>query len=221
MNTIRGQPPGRAGRVWLRRRGEVAQRGAGLLESKLRILAAEEQRFALLVTRTERAWVAAVEEAERWMRRAVLLSGQRGLRLATDARPATVDIAWATTMGVHYPERALLHLPEPAPDAATADNSALIQARLAYREALDTAAAHAVATAALQAVQSEVAATRRRLRAIEKRWIPRLDEAHRRLSETLEEQEREDGVRMRRGAGRGAPGSRRAPGPSEVGGTQA
>ena len=34
---VRGQPPGRAGRVWLQRRLDVASRGATMLETKLRI----------------------------------------------------------------------------------------------------------------------------------------------------------------------------------------
>jgi V/A-type H+-transporting ATPase subunit D len=221
VSAIHGQPPGRAGRVWLRHRHDVAQRGAGLLETKLRILAAEEQRFSLLVARTERRWTAAVADAEVWMRRAVLVSGQRGLRFAADAQPADVSLTWVTTMGVHYPEHARVSLPEPAPDASTPDNSALVQARSSYRDALEAAAAHAVATEALRAVQTEVLATRRRLRAIEKRWLPRLDEAQRRLGESLEEQEREDGVRMRREVARrsGAQGDQ-GPGESAPGGRQ-
>jgi vacuolar-type H+-ATPase subunit D/Vma8 len=42
-----------------------------------------------------------------------------------------------------------------------------------------------------------MAATRRRLRAIQDRWMPRLEEAGRAVAEALEEQEREEGMRMR------------------------
>lgn len=202
MTAIHGLPPGRAGRVWLARRVSVAARGADLLETKLRILAAEEQRFALLVERTEREWLAAVADADRWMGRARLLSGQRGLRLAAAGPPAEVSVRWDTTMGVRHPERATTLLPEPPPDAATPDSTALVLARSAYREALQRGADHAAALAALRAVRAEVRATRRRLRALERRWVPRLERARHTLADALEEQEREEGMRMRWGARR-------------------
>ena len=87
---LRGLPPGRAGRMWLARRLAVAERGADLLEHKLRILVAEEQSFALLAERTQAEWEAAVRELDRWMLRAALLSGERGLRLASDGADAEV-----------------------------------------------------------------------------------------------------------------------------------
>lgn len=197
MTSIRGLPPGRAGRVWLRRRLDVAERGADLLETKLRILAAEEQRFALLVARTDREWSTAVAEADRWMARARLISAQRGLRFAAATAPAQVVVSWDTTMGVGYPARAGLRLPEPAADAATPDSTPLVLAREAYRAALRSGAEHAAAAAALRAVRAEMHGTRRRLRALQRRWVPRLAEARSTLVEALEEQEREEGMRMR------------------------
>ena len=56
MTTLRGQPPGRTGRVWLSRRLQVADRGSTLLETKMRILATELQRFDLLARRTGSRW---------------------------------------------------------------------------------------------------------------------------------------------------------------------
>jgi V/A-type H+-transporting ATPase subunit D len=64
--TIRGLPPGRAGRMWLVRRLDVAQRGADLLEHKLRILITEEHDFSLRAERARREWEAAVAELDRW-----------------------------------------------------------------------------------------------------------------------------------------------------------
>jgi vacuolar-type H+-ATPase subunit D/Vma8 len=200
MTTLRGLPPGRSGRVWLSRRLDVAERGAGLLETKLRILAAEEQRFALLVERTQREWRAAVQDADLWMSRARVISGQRGVRFATPADRSDVSYGWETTMGVSYPSGASLRLPQPAADAATPDSSALLLAREAYQRALAVGAEHAAASAALESVRTEVSTTRRRLRALQKRWTPRLEGAQRALAEALEEAEREDGVRMRWGA---------------------
>ena len=197
MTAIRGQPPGRTGRMWLRHRLEVADRGSTLLETKMRILAGEQQRFALLAQRTQRRWEQAVAEADRWMARASLLGGRRGLRFADDGRPAQVLLSWDTTMGVSYPSGSHVVMPDPLPDAPTPAGTALVRARQAYRSAAVAAVDHAVATAAMAAVEQEMAATRRRLRAIEDRWMPRLDEASRAVTEALEEQEREEGMRMR------------------------
>lgn len=195
--TVRGQPPGRAGRVWLARRSQVAQRGAGLLETKLRILAAEERRFAMLVQRSERAWVRAVADADVWMARARMLSGQRGLRLTSPTARADVRITEETTMGVRHAARASVALPPPEADEPTPDSSALALAATAYREALRLGAEHAAAVAARDAVRAETASTRRRLRAVQKHWLPTLAEAQQTLADALEEAEREDGVRMR------------------------
>ncbi len=202
MATMRGVPPGRAGRVWLRHRQQVAERGADLLETKVRILTAEHDRAALLVERTARDWTAAADQAERWMLRAALLGGRRGLRLAVDREPAQVTLTWATTMGVTFPDRADVTLPEPDPDAATPDVTALVHARRAAQRALQDAAEHAAATAALEALDAEVTTTRRRLRALQERWVPALEQAAAQLAEALEQQEREEGVRLRWAASR-------------------
>jgi V/A-type H+-transporting ATPase subunit D len=202
MATIHGVPPGRAGRVWLRHRHAVAERGSDLLETKLRILAAERERAALQAEGTAREWAVAAEEADRWLLRAALLGGRRGLRLAVDREPAAVHLTWATTMGVTYPDDTEVVAPEPDPDAATPDGAALVAARRAARQGLAAAAAHAAATAALEALDAEVRVTRRRLRALQERWLPRLDEATASLTEALEEQEREEGLRLRWAASR-------------------
>ena len=199
---IHGVPPGRAGRVWLRHRRAVAERGSDLLETKLRILAAERERAALQAEGTAREWAVAAEEADRWLLRAALLGGRRGLRLAVDREPAAVHLTWATTMGVTYPDDTEVVAPEPDPDAATPDGAALVAARRAARQGLAAAAAHAAATAALEALDAEVRVTRRRLRALQERWLPRLDEATASLTEALEEQEREEGLRLRWAASR-------------------
>ena len=56
---LRGLPPGRAGRLWLQRRLDVATRGGDLLEQKLRILVAEEEAYTLQSERTRAAWESA------------------------------------------------------------------------------------------------------------------------------------------------------------------
>ena len=51
-------PPGRAGRLWLTRRLQVARRGADLLNRKLQILQAELGRFRDAEARTAAARLA-------------------------------------------------------------------------------------------------------------------------------------------------------------------
>lgn len=192
---LRGLPPGRPGRVWLRRRRAAATHGAELLEEKLRILVAEEQGIALRAERADRAWREAVAELDRWSTRAALLAGRSGLRPGTRAGRAEVDVDWRSTMGVRYPVVATCRLtPEVAAPAASA---AVPEAAAAAARAVAAAAEEAVARAALVAVRSEVASTRRQLRAVTLRWIPRLASAEAALAFALEDQEREEQLRLR------------------------
>ncbi|MET0765959.1 MAG: V-type ATP synthase subunit D [Blastococcus sp.] len=195
---LRALPPGRAGRIWLRRRLAVAQRGADLLDRKLRILRVEQQRYRLLTRRTAAAWTDAHREAETWLLRAALVGGERAIRhAAADGTDAEVAITWTATMGVIHPARATCQIPERQITAPTPDNTALVHAVAAYATALRAAVEHAVAAAALRVVDAEVVATRRRVRAIDDRWIPRLTAAQRVLQFALDEQEHDDGVRLR------------------------
>ncbi|MEZ5184460.1 MAG: V-type ATP synthase subunit D [Candidatus Nanopelagicales bacterium] len=197
MTTMRGQPPGRAGRLWLERRVGVASRGGDLLEQKLRILLAERQRFTLLSERTDREWTAAVQEMDKWMLRAGMASGQRGLRLATPSESATAEVEWRLTMGVQYPVRARCGLPQIEGSEPVPDSTALLHARAAARRAVAAGVAHAVAAAALAAVSEEIASTRRQVRAVRRRWIPALESARQTLATALDDQEHDEAVRLR------------------------
>jgi V/A-type H+-transporting ATPase subunit D len=196
MTAVR-HPPGRGGRIWLRRRLSAARRGADLLDSKLRILRREEQRFQVLAERTRLEWEASVAEAERWLLRAALVGGQRGVRPDPGDPPADVEVAWASVMGVRYPARAAVRLAEEPARSPVAATAALPLARAAYRRALEAAVAHAVADGAARVVAAEVRTTRGRLRAIEDRWVPRLDQALSELESSLLEAETADSVRLR------------------------
>jgi V/A-type H+-transporting ATPase subunit D len=203
MTGLRSVPPGRAGRTWLVRRLQTAQRGADLLERKLRFLQDEQRRFQLLTRRTGTEWDERCRDAERWLLRATLLSGQRGVRLTEPGEPAEVRLTWAATMGVRYPRTATCRFHDPPPTAATPGNAALIAAVAASREAVAAAVRHAAADAALRTVAAEAAATRRRRRAVRDRWIPRITEALSTADLELEEQEHADGTRLRWAARRG------------------
>jgi V/A-type H+-transporting ATPase subunit D len=190
-------PPGRAGRLWLRGRLQVAERGLDLLDRKLRILRGEHDRLALLTQRTAHEWELACRQAETWLLRAALLGGQRAVRLAADCPPTRVTIAWRDTMGIRYPAEATC---QPTVDAAERPlgGLALDQARTSHQEALAAAVQHAVATAALATLAEEIATTSQRLRAIQDRWIPRLRTALAEVEFALDESEQSDAARLRR-----------------------
>ncbi|MGN6576622.1 MAG: V-type ATP synthase subunit D [Nocardioides sp.] len=195
-------PPGRAGRLWLQHRLATAERGAALLDHKLRILRTERERFALLERRTAAGWEAADRAAAEWLLRAVILGGERSLRLAASSTPAQVQVQWNQPMGVRYPAEATCALPDVSPEAPPAGSAALVEARERHRRALEAAVEHAAVQAAVRVLAAEERATRRRLRAIEERWVPRLREALQATQLKLDEDEHADGVRLRWAAGR-------------------
>lgn len=193
---LRGLPPGRAGRMWLTRRLGLAERGAELLERKLQILRSEEQAYTLLQEQTQAEWDAAMGQLDLWTLRATLAGGQRGLLMAIGP-PATAEIAWRLTMGVRYPSRAECRTPARPISAPPPDSTALLHATEAARRAVQAGVDHAVAVAALSAVQTEIGATSRQLRAVRERWLPRLASARAALTTTLDDQEHDEGTRLR------------------------
>ncbi len=186
-------PPGRAGRLWLTRRLLVARRGADLLDRKLRILSAELVRFRDVAARTAADWDRCCADAERWLLRACVLGGERAVRLAADGQLATVTIPYTVTMGVRHPADPACLSPAPV----TWDGPTLTRTRQAHAAALAAAVRHAAAAEALRVVEAETLATRYRLRAIQDRWIPRLEQALAEVTFALEEQELADAARLR------------------------
>jgi V/A-type H+-transporting ATPase subunit D len=195
-------PPGRAGRQWLRHRLDTARRGVDLLERKLQILRSERDRFRLLADHTGAAWRDRSGEAEAWLLRAAVLGGQREIRLATGALPATVSTDWSSVMGVRYPAQMTCTLPEVSPVARPPGNAALAEAAAAYRAALEAAVRYAAAETAYRIVDAEVDEVRRRRHAIADRWVPFLETAAHDLSQRLEESERSETVMRRWAAAR-------------------
>lgn len=200
MPVARTIPPGRAGRMWLRGRLATAERGRDQLDRKLRILIPERQRLQTRLRLRQEAWSAAYDEAQTWLLRAALLGGQDAIRAATPSRPADVEVTWASAMGLSYPEDAVVRDPA-EDDEATPDNAAIVPATTACRAALLAGARAAAAQEAVARLESEIAVTRRRMRALDKRWLPWLREALARLELALEQTEQEDGMRLRRAVG--------------------
>jgi V/A-type H+-transporting ATPase subunit D len=185
--------------MWLHRRLDTAHRGRDQLDRKLHILIPELQRRRLQAEEWRRQWTDSCEQANRWLLRATLLGGQDALRNATAPQLARIDVTWTTSMGLSYPADATL-TDHTAPAAPLAGNAAIAPAAAAFRTALLAAIRTAAAEEALRRVEAEIAVTRRRLRALDKRWLPWLQEALTQLELSLEEAEHDDGMRLRRAA---------------------
>ncbi len=189
-------PPGRAGRIWLHRRLGAAERGREQLDRKLRILLPELQRRRLQAERFDREWSAACSVARSWLLRVAVLGGEDAVLGAAAVEPARVEVTWASTMGLGYPADArLVSRPVRAVPAA---NAAVVPAVEAFESALRAGVRSAAADEAVRRVEAEIAVTRRRLRALERRWMPWLRAALAEREAGLEQSEREDGVRLRR-----------------------
>jgi V/A-type H+-transporting ATPase subunit D len=151
--------------------------------------------LSALTERTRREWDISVADAEAWCARAVVSGGRDELRRATGGGDgADVKLTWITQAGVTYPSTASVELPPPPEQPA---NAALACARDGYRRAVDVAVRHAAASAAAARVAAERAATIRRLRAIEHRWVPALEQELAEMDVQLEETEREEITRLR------------------------
>ena len=200
MALLARAPPGRAGRLWLRSRLATAQRGREQLDRKMRVLVPELQRRRLQADRARREWAGTMDQAQTWLLRATLLGGQDVVRHAVGPDLVEVELTWATTVGLSYPVDVTVVGP-PDDTLPLAGNAAIGPAAAAFRAALLDGVRTAAAEEAVRRVEAESAITSRRLRALEKRWLPALDDALRALELSLEQSEQEDSMRLRRTAG--------------------
>jgi V/A-type H+-transporting ATPase subunit D len=200
-------PPGRAGRLWLLHRIDAGRRGDEVLDQKRQALVREELRLRAEAADAEADWRRSAADAHRWLDRAAVLGGERGLDLARfhAGGPAEVEVTWRSTLGVRHPVEARI---APVAEAASAltGTAALAPAAEAHRRALAAAARHAVASASHRRVAAELALTARRLRTIERRWLPEHEAALQELEIRLDEEEREESGRIRWAAAREADG---------------
>jgi V/A-type H+-transporting ATPase subunit D len=190
-------PPGRAGRLWLHRRIATAARGRDQLDRKLRILLPEQQRLRIQADRARAAWEAAYAIAQTWLVRAALLGGEDALRHGATPGYVQLTIVETTSIGLRYPIGVELSGAAPQPDAPP-DNSAVPAAAAAFRAAVLTGARAAAAAEAVRRLDREIGITRRRLRALDKRWLPWLQGTLAGLELALEQAEQDDGVRLRK-----------------------
>lgn len=197
MTGLRRVPPGRAGQLWLQRRLAAARRGSDLLEQKLRILRDREAELTARATTTAGEWAAACAEAETWLLRGALVSGEVAVRGSAAAGQADVTVRWEATMGVRYPAGTRLQLPEPGDRDPAPAGAALQLAVLAYRRATGAAVEHAAAQRALATLRAEAARTRRQLRGVQDRWVPRLETALADARLVIDDLEHDEAVRRR------------------------
>jgi vacuolar-type H+-ATPase subunit D/Vma8 len=187
-------PAGRAGRLWLRHRIAVAERGAGELERKVQLVSAEVRRRKAQVDHSREQWRSACKEAERWMLRAGFIGGIDSVRQARTT-PVEVAMTWTTTVGVRHPDGATI---EPAASPDIGMSAAILQARKASATALRASVDVATAQSALAALEAALLTTRRRARVLRRHWLPRLQSQLHGLEISLEQAEQEDQARLRR-----------------------
>lgn len=199
---------GRAAKVRIERRLTTARQGARLLDRKQHILADELERLQLRAELSRRQWEDLARDAARWLHRSAALDGSGHLEAAAPAEPARVELDWGGAMGVPYPEDAGCRLPAPQ---RTGGSSALSYAVEAHRRALAAAVRYAAVQRAELLVAAELAATRTRQRAVEKRWIPRLENDLLDIRRRLDEQELEESLRLRWAAAPHAGNTDRSP----------
>lgn len=201
-------PPGRAGRLWLARRLGTAERGRDQLDRKLRILVQDQQRMRILAERARTEWRTAFREADTWLLRVALLGGQDAVRAAAAPHLVEVDVTWTSAMGLTCPASVELVGTTGIVDHVDG-NAAVAPAAAAFRAALLAGARCAAAEEAVRRLDLEVALTKRRLRALDKRWVPWLQAALQERELVLEQTEQEDGIRARRALAGGPEGGGR------------
>jgi V/A-type H+-transporting ATPase subunit D len=185
----------RAARLRLMGRLELARHASELLHGKEQALQRERVRLEAHAERAGHQWVESCERAATWLQRARCLgAGDELAELAERGpAPAAVTIEWQTSMGITYPDEVECR---PAHQAGLSSTAALHPAAEAHHRALEHAATHAATTAALARLDSELATTRRRRRAITDRLIPTLEADLGDLELHLDEQDREEALRV-------------------------
>ncbi|MHB1490165.1 V-type ATP synthase subunit D [mine drainage metagenome] len=185
---------GRAGRMRIERRLVTARHGADLLDRKRQIMTDELERLQLNADRVSEEWSTRARDATGWLQRAAALDGYGRIRETAPARLAEVGITWGGAMGVGFPESVSCDIPAITRRGGT---SALRYAASTHHAALVAGAQCAAAERAVRLVQTELAATRLRQRAVEHRWIPRLERELDAIRRRLAEQELEEALRLR------------------------
>ena len=184
----------------LRREREAARTGREVLEQKLELLRRELLKRTALREKKRDALARELSPARDAIREARIELGRRAVEVSALVQPEAPPIEWlaSTMVGVSVP---ILRAPQsefracfgPGGTAASLDEAAKRFASL-IPALIDLASEEAAA----RALHRGLRRTARRLNALEKAVLPRLDQEMRDLSAALEEEEREE--RSRRDA---------------------
>ncbi len=189
-----GEQRTRAGRLRLVARHDLATHAAELLRSKEEALERERVRLEGHANRAHDEWIRACRAAASELVRARMLGASGELARLHAASRASVTPDWQASMGIVYPGGVDC---APGLRPAVTSTAALRPAIDAYRAAFAAAGPHAAASAAVDRLDAELAATRRRRRAIEDRLSPALASALVELDQHLDELDRDEAMRVR------------------------
>lgn len=195
MATNSRAPSGRAGRLWLTHRIDVAERAADQLERKIHVLSMEIARQRAIADAARLTWSDACANARTWAVRAALIAGQESLR-NNASTPVALTLIWANTIGVRHPVSAVVERPIPSDQPVA--TAAMAPAAEAFAEAVRAGVLLAIADATCNALDDARAQTRRRARLLRRRWLPMLAADLQTLELALEQGEQEDHARLRR-----------------------
>ena len=196
MTTTMNGSRSRAARLHLITRLDLARHAVELLHSKEQALQRERARLEVHAERASDAWTRSADDAAAWLQRSRALGAADELEVIVAHGPqrAEVVIDWQNSMGITYPGDVRC-TPAVQPDLTA--SAALMPTMQAHHRALDAAATHAATRTALARLDTELATTRRRRRAIGDRLVPRLEDDLRVLELDLDEQDREEALRVR------------------------
>lgn len=192
-------PPGRAGRLWLIRRLEVARRGEELLDRKRQVLLREQARVRSEAAEARQAWEDAAAKVTLWTARASMLDGPGRLDLLARyaGEPAYIEVSQSNLMGARIPSVQRITVPDPPPLSTLGGSCAAVLLARVWCEATRAATRYAVAQRAEREVVAELRRAARRLRAVQERWIPQHEQALAQLNLELDESQREQAARVR------------------------
>ncbi len=174
---------------------QLARHGIDLLRSKEEALQREQARLEGHVTRTKVVWESSCQDAAACLliARALGASDELAAIVNHKPHPTTVTPHWEASMGINYPGVVDVTFGREPTLRSTA---ALQPTASAHEVALRAATAHASTSTALRRLAVELKTTRRRRRAIEQRLVPRLESHLHDLDLDLDEQDREEALRV-------------------------
>jgi vacuolar-type H+-ATPase subunit D/Vma8 len=191
----------RAGRRAIIARLELAQHATSLLQSKEEVLQRERSRLAGHEGRSRSDWIRLCNEASEQLLRARVLGASDELTalIVRGPNPASVQADWQDSMGITYPGDVSC---TPGAQFGVTGTAALLPVMIAYRAALIAGTQHAGTATALERLDRELESSRRRRRAIGDHLVPRISAELHQLDLALDEQDREEAVRIRLASGR-------------------